>query len=454
MNAKLVSGTLFFVVAALPYVAMFWSGEEESASLYQGAEQLRIMSPHRREVRLEYSRGFRDWMNQRHGRDVRVEWLDAGGTSKMLKDLESRFAARPESPGVDLLFGGGVDPYFQAADHGWLAPAALAGGVPAAIPALCAGSPVYDGGNRWFGVALSGFGILYNKVLIERLGLPTPVTWEDLARPELFSWIGSGDPRSSGSVHMCYEIILQAYGFEEGWRLITRICANVRRFGEGGGTVPREVASGEVAAGMVIDQYGRTVIDEIGGGALEFVLPKGATVIGADAIGLVTNAPARDLAVLFIEYCLSEEGQRLLFQPAGVNGQKHALHRMPVLSSLYTGPHAPAASPYAYEGGFVYDQAKGGVRWRIVNDLIGTCLIDSHADLTRAWQALLTQGVPAAGLAELVAPPVTEPELEALADQWSDSRIRLDVMREWADEAGARYRRILDETAGSQRVGD
>ena len=52
----------------------------------------------------------------------------------------------------------------------------------------------YDEGRLWYGVALSGFGIIYNRCVIESQKLPLPRTWEDLAKPAYFTWIGSGDP--------------------------------------------------------------------------------------------------------------------------------------------------------------------------------------------------------------------------------------------------------------------
>jgi ABC-type Fe3+ transport system substrate-binding protein len=443
---RYLTGTLFFLIAGLPYLAMLWTGGTSAeAPSPAAAERITIISPHRREVRLEYSRGFREWMRAHHGRTVDIRWLDVGGTSKILKELESRFAARPTAPGVDLLFGGGVAPYITAAQQGWLERVDLPTGTLSNIPPLCTGAPVYDPGGRWFGVALSGFGILYNRPLVERLRLPVPEDWEDLGRPEYFSWVGSGDPRSSGSVHMCYEIILQAYGFEKGWALLTRLCANVRSFGEAGGTAPREVAAGDIVAGMVIDQYARTVMDAVGGNLLVFVLPKRHTVIGPDGIGMLRGADRPDLGRLFIEYALSPDGQRLLFQPAGVNGQRSSLYRMPVLAPLYREPYAPPVNPYDTPAGFVYDDGKGSQRWNVLNDLMGVWLLDAHADLQRAWRRTIAAGAPSNRVARLCAPPVTEADFKNLAGLWKDPRQRQDTMERWALEARQRYRQIAEE---------
>jgi len=436
-----IAGLAFLAVASLPYLSMLVSGERP-APVPAGAEELRILSPHRREVRLEYSRGFREWMAVRHGKDVTIEWLDVGGTSKIMKDLESRFKVSPQAPGVDLLFGGGVSPFLRASRQGWLARVDVPQELLSEIPARCGGSPVYDPDGEWFGVALSGFGILYNRILVERMGLPTPRTWEDLGRPEFFGWLGSGDPRSSGSVHMCYEIILQAYGFEEGWRLITCLCANVRRFGEGGGAVPREVAAGDVAAGMVIDQYAQTVVEAIGGDVMQFVLPEGVTVVNADAIAVIKGAPAPGLASRFIEYVLGDQGQRLLFQPAGTAGQRYSLHRFPVRAALYDGPDAPPTRPYEYRASFVYDTKTAGRRWRFMNDLIGVWLIDAHDDLATAWQTVIRRGATEADMAVLCAFPVPVRDIDRVLADWDDSRKRQTIMNGWAQAARKRYREL------------
>jgi ABC-type Fe3+ transport system substrate-binding protein len=381
-------------------------------------------------------------MRTRHRRNVEIKWLDVGGASKVLKELESRFASSPDAPGVDLMFGGGVAPFLTAIQQHWLAPLDLSPETLAGIPPMCAGTAVFDPDRRWFGVALSGFGILYNHPLVRRLNLPVPTDWADLARPEYFSWVGSGDPRSSGSVHMCYEIILQAHGFEQGWPLIARLCANVRGFGEAGGTVPREVASGDIAAGMVIDQYAQTVIQAVGRDALVFVLPGRNTVIGPDAIGMIKGSRQPGLCRLFTEYALSPEGQRLLYQPAGTAGQKFSLYRMPVLKACYAEADAPRPDPYVFPAGLVYDNDLGMRRWNVLNDLMGVWLIDAHADLRSAWQKIIARGCPSDQVAALCAPPLTGEELEALAAKWKDARHKQEVMQAWARAARERYQRL------------
>lgn len=438
---KIAAGILFVLIAALPYLFMM-SSSTKTYEPIKAARSLKIASPHRREVRLEYTRGFNDWLKKSGKEPIGIEWLDAGGSSKILKDLETRFATSPDNPGVDIMFGGGIDPFMKAARQGWLEQIDLRPEVTNGIPTTCAGSLTMDPDRKWFGVALSGFGIVYNAPIVKRLGLPAPADWSDLGRPEYYSWVASGDPRSSGSVHACYEIVLQAYGFEKGWSLITRISANVRNFGESGGTAPREVAAAEIAAGMVIDQYAQAVINAVGDDMLVFVLPAKTTSITPDSIGIIKGTRNSELSRMFLEYALSTDGQRILFQPEGVNGQITTLYRMPILKEMFNDPAAPKPSPYTFDQGLQYDNVKTSHRYGTLNDLMGVWLIDTHQDLRTAWKAVIARGCRDEDVGRLCAPPLSEEELTKLAAAWSDQRQRKDIMNSWAREAQKRYKTL------------
>ena len=110
---------LFIAIAALPF--LFMAGKRSpSTPGTVPQETLTIISPHRREVRLEYSRGFAEWMQRNQHRTITIQWLDVGGASKIMKELESRYASAPDDPGVDVLFGGGISPFLTAIQNNWL----------------------------------------------------------------------------------------------------------------------------------------------------------------------------------------------------------------------------------------------------------------------------------------------------------------------------------------------
>lgn len=450
-------GIVFLALTALPFLMRApasapSSDASENMGLDTGGdvEVLVIVSPHRRELQEEYSRAFPEYMARAHGRRVRISWRDpGGGTEAILKDLEARYR-QDAGPGADLFFGGGVRPHLRAKKAGWLTPVELPDELLAAIPPTVAGQQVFDPERYWFGVALSSFGIIYHAEQVERLGRPFPTEWGDLAHPAFAGWIASGDPRTSGVVHTCHQTVLQAYGFDAGWRMLAAMAANTRVFGEGAAVAPTEVASGDAAAGMVIENYADTTLRNANDPALRFVLPAGLTLCNADAISMLRGAEHPDLAALFIEYCLGEEGQALLIRPAGVEGQLREQRRFPVRADCYTGDFAPATNPYDAKNAFEYDDPLAELRAPILNDLAGAWFVDTHPHLAAAWRAVIARGFDPDEVARLTAPPVTDEAMRALAHRWRAmgddpaqqaalNRERAATRRAWSIEARERY---------------
>jgi len=145
---------------------------------------------------------------------------------------------------------------------------------------------------------------------MEKFDLPTPKTWRDLTSQKLRTWVGSADPRKSGSTHMMYEIILQAYGWETGMWTIAAMAGNIRAFTQSASTVPKDIAVGETATGLCIDQYAWSTMEKVGGERRGFALPEGLTVVTADGIAKLKGAPESAIATDFISYVLSEAGQK------------------------------------------------------------------------------------------------------------------------------------------------
>ena len=440
-------------LAILALLAVPFALRPEEAKL-QGDRKLVIISPHWEGIRTEFARAFSEWTKQHYGHTTELEWLDMGGTSDVLRYVRSEFERTPEGINIDLFFGGGVDPYMGLIQDGLLAPCDLPKEILDAIPQSVAGMEIYDAEQRWFGACLAGFGILYNREVLRRLSLPQPKTWEDLGRPEYLTWVGSGDPRSSGSMHMMYEIIAQAYGWEAGWGVLTRMGANVRMFANAASQVPKDAATGDVACGMAIDVYAGRQIAQVGSDRMGFHLPEGLTVVNPDGIGMLKGAPSGSLAEKFIEFVVSEPGQRLWVCKVGVEGgpKKFELGRMSVIPGFAERlgeDAAVTADPYEWMGGFLYDSGKGGARWTVLNDLIGACIIDTHDELVAAWRAVNVLPADDSRVRDLVRPPLSEDELmntvaeiNELRESGGDAEFRAALRARWVQESIERYSRI------------
>jgi len=417
------------------------------------AGTLKIISPHWEGIRIEFARGYNEWRISQGKKPVNIDWLDVGGTSDIVKFIRSVFSDTPDGIDIDIFFGGGTDPYVAFADEGLLASCRMPAAIITNIPPVLHGLMLYDTNGYWYGAALSGFGILYNKAVCERFNIPIPETWQDLTKPALRSWVGSADPGKSGSSHMMYEIILQAYGWDRGMDVIGALAGNIRSFTASASTVPKDIAVGEIAAGLCIDVYAWSTIREIGEDRLGFVLPKGLTVVNADAIAMLKGAPSPELAQEFIEFILSEAGQKIwMLTKNSLPGAptKFELNKMPVWPSLYDKYKEYCIfpdSPFTWTNSVKYNFSKGSTRWRIVNDYIGKLYIQAHPECAAAWKRVCFDPASNELYRIYMDDPCTEEEIMTLAtNQFKDSGLRAEILTKWANDARRRYKEIIKKS--------
>ena len=213
-----------------------------------GAPSLNIVSPHSHEIQ----NAFADLWKKSHP-ETEIKWIDQGGTSDDLKFVRDQFATsgKDKGIGIDLFFGGGGETFTELESDDLLVPLAETYGVPAQLN----GVPLRGKNDDWVAAALSGFGILYNKKIAARDALPVPQTWADLANPKLQERVELADPRHSGSAHTTYEIILQTNGWDKGWKILTAMTGNCRKFALTGSEPQQDVQNGEAVFCSAIDFY-------------------------------------------------------------------------------------------------------------------------------------------------------------------------------------------------------
>jgi ABC-type Fe3+ transport system substrate-binding protein len=346
------------------------------------------------------------------------------------------FLASNVGCGVDLLFGGGSSEFAKHAKAGRLVDAGLLAKQPAlfgpgGIPQKLGGDTYWDKEGRWYGTCLSSFGVCYNRDVLARLGITeAPDSWGAIATPALTAQLALADPTKSGSVGKAFEMIVQTEMNEalgrlraagvpeaaaleraprEGWaaavRLIRRIGANARYFTDFAPRVALDVAKGEAAAGMCIDFFGRFEAEhaaQLGRpGSAGFATARGGTALDADPIGLLRGAPHRDLAVAFIEFVLSEEGQKIWSFKVGAPGgpERYALRRLPILPAMYEPRFDafrsdPDERPFSKERAFVYHPEWTSHLFAAIALVVRTMCVDPDGELQEAWRALAAAGFP------------------------------------------------------------
>lgn len=351
------------------------------------ADELVIVSPHWEGFKREFEWGFQRWYQNTYGTEIEVRWFDVGGASDIQKYLLSTHAEGKQS-GIDVMFGGGSDPFIELKSKGLLRPIQLESQLLNALPASVQGNQLRDSEGAWFSVNLTTFGILYNKPLLRSLHVPSLKHWEDLGDARLKGWVGSADPRKSGSVRFIYELLLQYYGWERGWREIYKIASNVRTFSSTSSQTPKDISLGEVAAGMLIDSYARDAIRYLGEDSVGMIIPDEIPSVFGDGIAVLAGAPHGEEASRFVKFALSEEGQGLLMRRVGSPGgpKQYELGRLSVRPDQYKTDSSliPFSDPFMKEASFRYDPEKATGRWRYVTALIGAIAVDLQNEIATA----------------------------------------------------------------------
>lgn len=428
---------------------------------------------------------------------------------------------------IDLFFGGGEYDHMKAFGEGLTVAPWPTENPPPGLFTDAKGReiiPARIAGETWrtatmFGNAISTFGICYNLDRLRDLGIAEPPkTWADLADPRYFRQIGVADPTKSGSIAKAFELIIhqQCYdaireagftdadidrfeaeissarlppgeipstvpaeyqralerGWENGVRLVQKIGANARYFTDSAGKVPIDVSMGAAAAGIAIDFYGRfqaqSVKSKDGRERMGFVAPPGGTGVSCDPISLLRGAPNRQVAVRFIEFVLSEDGQKLwTYRPGTPGGPlKYALRRIPIRRTFYPSEDPeiqaahelhrqyaaddladPSINPYALATQFTYRPRWTSAHFGVHRDLIRAMCLNASVELQDAWKAIIERGGPERNRAALERlgrlPDFPEAVTWASAPRIARERRRLDYMRDWTLFYRSNYREVV-----------
>jgi iron(III) transport system substrate-binding protein len=218
-------------------------------------------------------------------------------------------------PGADIVWGGESALYDKLAEQKLVAkhdlPQAIVDSIPESI-GKPKPIPLKDPNGYWIGTVLEPYGLVYHPKVLQRLGVPEPKDWDDLLHPKLKGHVAQCAPTRSSSSHATYEVILQRDGDAKGWEWLKHLGANTGLFTARSRDVPSVVAKGEFAAGFAVPSY-MAFEDRLAGFDLKFVAPKTAWIT-PEPIAVLAGAPHPKAARAFIEYMLSERGQRVAME--------------------------------------------------------------------------------------------------------------------------------------------
>lgn len=489
------------------------------------ADQLIIITPHNEAIRYEFEQAFRKFYHERTGRKVSIDWRAIGGTSEIVRyinsaftsnfkvywtdelgrewtdDVEQAFMNRKMKPeqhparkafldsntgiGIDIFFGGGQYDFNKQAQMGTLVPCGLkkrhpelfTGEQPILTQSL-GGEVWYDKDDRYYGACFSSFGLCANLDRLKALGITKPdgktelTAWTDLADIRLLANVGIADPSKSGSITKCFEMLVQKQmqdtlqsirqqcddgsitmqdALDSGWQdamtLIRKIGGNARYITFSAGKVPLDCATGQIAAGMCIDFYGRSQAEweeaHVGRPTMAYFTAQAASSVSCDPIGIFRGAPNPERAQLFIDFVMSPRGQAIWNRKVGTpdGPVKYCIHRLPVRKDAYTPESrkymtAPDADPFALAHSFTYHGEWTGRYFDLLRNLCKVMLIDCQDELRSAWKAIVRAGGPEQcpeAMVEFTALPFRHRDAPEAAKRLQSPETQAVAKREWAD---------------------
>ncbi len=270
-----------------------------------------------------------------------------------------------------------------------------------------AGHPVHDPEGYYYGFAFSTFGVAYNSQYLADHGLEVPFRWQDLATPAYAGHLGITSPARSGTSHFIVEAILQTFGWDEGWAMLSRMGGNLSTITARSFGVLDGIEQARFGIGPTIDFLaftGGPTPDTIGYRALEplFLAPA--------SIAALQRSQNTKAAVIFVNFLMSPEGQRLLMDPE--------IGRIPVdddLRSIALAQQGLGLAEAKADDGLVFDAALSARRYELVNIIFDEWVVANRQALSDNWQRL-NPDMPehASALALLSAPPITEARADTI----------------------------------------
>lgn len=420
-------------------------------------EEIVVITPHWSAIQEVAEEDFVAWYKAKTGQDVVLsfDYKDTAASLALIREA----GGEPAKVKWDVWWGGGLDAFKLAKEEELLAPFYLPGDsewedINANVPDSFGGLPLKDTDDfTWWGAALSGFGIVYNGEYLETYGLSAPNDWTDLANPVYKGHIIACPPSKSGSNLMIVQILLQYYGWVEGWAVITEMGANIAEYTEKSHHVAPFIGRGEYGIAPIIDFYGFGQASVYPEAVVFFYPPADSpekdTVINPDSVAILKGkGDTNPLALEFMKWCLGKDGQKMLF--------KDPINRLSVRPDVYAEAPPGYFNPFETELTlFSYNDTLGTLRFDIVKDLFDMLLIAPMDDLAGAWTAytatedFITKQTAAgysvpnaeAKLAEAYAAftslPITGPEAETISSTYPDQREEYKAA--WLDSAVERY---------------
>ncbi|MDD0823371.1 ABC transporter substrate-binding protein [Mannheimia sp. AT1] len=286
-------------------------------------------------------------------------------------------------------------------------------------------------------IAFSGYGIFYNKKLLNDRHLPMPTDWESLFHPHYFNGVLVSSPSRSGSNHIMLEMLLQQRGWKQGWEDFLTLSSNLSLISSRSFNVADKVKAGLAVAGISIDTY---ALNQPAHSDVDFTyFPH--SIASPTFLAIHRNSENTQEAIAFIEFLLSEKGQQMV---ATHNFAKYPLTSLNQQDPLYSEQQKLLEEPLLN-----YDLLLA--REHLVKKLFDSAITFRLAQLKEAWgilkhkEEVLGKQLPNLR-AELTEMPITPEQAndKVFLDMFKTNRsFALAQERKWAEFFQTQINKVL-----------
>ena len=231
--------------------------------------------------------------------DIEIVWIrDATGV------ITAKILAEGDNQRADAIWGLAVTSTSKFKQLGLLVPYA-----PANLAEIephfrdKANPPFWVGMDAWVGA------VCFNTVEAQKLGLPAPKSWLDLADPIYKDKIVMPHPASSGTGYFHVSAWLQILGEDKGWAFMDALHKNIAYY-EHSGTKPcRLAATGEYPVGISYELAGATV--KTAGAPVDILLMKEGGGWDMDTAAILKGTKNLAAAKRLMDFAASRKANEL-----------------------------------------------------------------------------------------------------------------------------------------------
>ncbi len=227
--------------------------------------------------------------------DIEIKWVrDSTGivTAKLL--------AEKSNPHADVVWGLAASSLMLLKNEGMTIPYMPKGGDKLDAKFIGkANPPHWTGMDAWVAC------ICVNTVETEKLGLPMPTSWKDLAKPVYKGHIVMPNPNSSGTGFLDVSGWLQMFGEEGGWKYMDGLHQNIAWYTHSGSKPCRQAGAGETPLGVSFAYRGAKVKNK--GAPIEIVIPSEGVGWEMEATSIMKGTKNLEAAKKLVDFSVSKE---------------------------------------------------------------------------------------------------------------------------------------------------